>query len=82
MALKSLMTIRNKLTSGFIVLIVLIVITGAFSLKEINILSKLAVKLYNHPLTVTRASLQANVDIIKMHRSMKDVALAKTPSAM
>lgn len=82
MALNSLMTIRNKLTSGFIVLIILIVITGAFSLKEINILSKLTVKLYNHPLTVTRASLQANVNIIKMHRSMKDVALAKTPAAM
>lgn len=82
MALNSLMTIRNKLASGFIVLIILIVISGAFSLKEINILSKLTVKLYNHPLTVTRASLQANVNIIKMHRSMKDVALAKTPSAM
>lgn len=82
MALNSLMTIRNKLTSGFIVLIILVVITGAFSLKEINILSKLTVKLYNHPLAVTRASLQANVNIIKMHRSMKDVALAKTPAAM
>ena len=82
MALKSLMTIRNKLTSGFIFLIILIVITGAFSLKEINVLSKLTVKLYKHPLAVTRASLQANVNIIKMHRSMKDVALAKTPAAM
>ncbi len=71
------MTIRNKLTSAFIVLIVLIVITGAFSLKEISILSKLTVKLYNHPLAVTRASLQANVNIIKMHRSMKDIVMVK-----
>lgn len=81
MALESLMTIRNKLVAGFVFLIVLIVITGAFSLKEINILSNLTVKLYNHPLTVTRASLQANVNIIKMHRSMKDIVLARNPVA-
>ncbi len=78
MSIKSLMTIRNKLTSAFIALIILIVIIGAFSLKEISILSKLTVKLYNHPLAVTRSSLQANVNIIKMHRSMKDIVLAKT----
>lgn len=77
MSIKSLMTIRNKLTSAFIALIILIIIIGVFSLKEISILSKLTVKLYNHPLAVTRASLQANVNIIKMHRSMKDIVLAK-----
>ncbi len=77
MSIKSLMTIRNKLTSAFIALIILIVIIGAFSLKEISILSKLTVKLYNHPLAVTRSSLQANVNIIKMHRSMKDIVLAQ-----
>jgi methyl-accepting chemotaxis protein len=76
------MTVRNKLIAGFTLLIALVVITGVFSLNEINILSDLTVKLYKHPLTVTRASLQANVDIIKMHRSMKDVALAKNKAAI
>jgi len=77
MAIKSLLTIRNKLIAGFTVLIALTAITGAFALIEIGVLSNLTVKLYKHPLAVTRASLQANVDIIKMHSAMKDIALAK-----
>ena len=76
------LTIRNKLLMGFVVLIALTAITGAVSLVESDVLSKLTVKLYNHPLAVTRAALQANVNIIKMHSSMKDVALAKNEDAM
>ncbi len=82
MSLKSIMTIRNKLIAGFIVLIVLIVVTGIFSASRIDLLGKLTVKMYQHPLAVTRASLQANVNIIKMHRSMKDIALANNSKAM
>jgi len=82
MGLKSLLTIRNKLIISFSILIILIAIIGIISLKDINILSDLAVKLHNHPLAVTRASLQANVNIIKMQRSLKDVALAKNTSAI
>ena len=79
---KNFWTVKNRLFAGFIFLILLILITGLFSLKEINLLGGLAVKMYKHPLTVTRASLQANVNIIKMHRSLKDVALAKDSTAM
>lgn len=82
MSFKSLLTIRNKLIAGFAILTLLIAVTGIFALVEMGVLSSLTVKLYKHPLTVTRASLQANVNIIKMHRSMKDVALAKNTDAM
>lgn len=82
MSIKSFLTIRNKLIAGFTVLTLLIALTGIFALAEIDVLSKLTIKLYKHPLAVTRASLQANVNIIKMHRSMKDVALAKNAAAM
>jgi len=50
---------------------------GVFAEQEMSLLGGLTVKMYKHPLTVTRASLQADVGIVKMHRSMKDVALAK-----
>jgi len=75
-------SIRNKLILGFALLIIMIITVGSVSLTRINLLGNLTVKMYKHPLTVTRASLQANVDIIKMHRSMKDVALAKDVTAM
>jgi methyl-accepting chemotaxis protein len=35
--------------------------------------------LYKHPMTVTNAILTADGNIVRMHRSMKDVALAKSP---
>jgi PAS domain S-box-containing protein len=42
-----------------------------------NALSGLTRTVHNHPLVVSNASLQANVNIIKMHRGMKDVVLFK-----
>ncbi|MCK5877807.1 MAG: GAF domain-containing protein, partial [Candidatus Marithrix sp.] len=42
----------------------------------------LTTKMYNHPLQVTRAVLNANIDIIKIHRHMKDVALANNLAEM
>jgi signal transduction histidine kinase/CheY-like chemotaxis protein/methyl-accepting chemotaxis protein len=41
-----------------------------------DMLAGLTTKLFNHPLQVTRAVLSADSGIVKMHRSMKDVALA------
>ena len=67
---------QYKLLIGFTSLVVLILVSGVVSINRIDILSGITEKMYRHPLTVTRASLQANVGIIKMHRSMKDVALA------
>lgn len=75
-------TIKNKLISVFTLVFILLVIVGGFALAQMNTLGSLTVKMYKHPLTVTRASLQANVGIVKMHRGMKDVALAKNRAAM
>jgi methyl-accepting chemotaxis protein len=33
--------------------------------------------IYNHPLTVSNAVLRINANIIKIHRSMKDIALVQ-----
>jgi methyl-accepting chemotaxis protein len=82
MLLKGFSTIRSKLIIGCSLLILIVIATGVISLSRINLLGNLTVKMYNHPLTVTRASLQADVGIIKMHRSMKDIALAKDASSL
>lgn len=37
-------------------------------------------RIYKHPLVVSNASLQAALNVTKMHRSMKDVVLANSPS--
>lgn len=69
---------RHKLVLGFTVLVALSVICGVLALQRIHQLSGMTRTLYEHPLTVTRASLEAYAGVIKMHRGMKDVALAKT----
>jgi len=69
-------TIKNKLIFSFTLTLLLILAAGIYSVTRIELLGGLTAKMYEHPLTVTRASLVANVNIIKMHRSMKDVALA------
>lgn len=74
-----LTTIKSKLLIGFSILVVLIVVVGVFSFTRVDLLGDLTVKMYHHPLAVTRATLLADANIIKMHRSMKEVALATKP---
>ncbi len=73
----SIFTVKNRLIIGFTILIGLILVVGSYSFIQEGVLGDQTVKMYKHPLAVTRAALRANVGIIKMHRSMKDVALAK-----
>lgn len=70
-------TIRSKLFATPIIALVLSRGVIAFALVQMNTLANLTEKIYNHPLQVTRAVLQTNVGILRMHRSMKDVALSK-----
>lgn len=72
-----LTTIKSKLIISFTLTVILTLIAGIYSVINIDLLGKLTVKMFEHPLTVTKASLTADVNIIKMHRGMKDVALAK-----
>lgn len=64
------------LISGFIVIIFLSILLAAISLKENSTIAELNEKMYHHPFSVSNAVLEANSDIIAMHRYMKDVVLA------
>lgn len=70
-------SIRFKLLASFGLILLLSASVCFYALSEMNTLADLTVKLYNHPLRVTRAVLSADTGIVKMHRSMKDVALAQ-----
>ncbi len=67
--------IADKLPIGFSLVISLFIVIGSVSNLEMRTLSNLTRTLYNHPLVVSNAALTANVEIIKIHRSMKDVVL-------
>jgi len=69
--------IRTKLLLAFGFILILSSMVNIYSLFKMNDLAHLTTQIYNHPLTVTRSVLLANVNLIKMHRSMKDIIFAK-----
>lgn len=74
--------ITDRLLLGFFFVIVLFMTIGIVSNLEMRTLSNLTRTLYNHPLVVSNAALAANVEIVKIHRSMKDVVLLENQPAI
>ncbi|MFQ5715805.1 MAG: MCP four helix bundle domain-containing protein [Nitrospinales bacterium] len=77
MGLLKNLKIGQRLALGFGLIIVLIGILGYEAINNLKLLSGLTNKLHKHPLTVSNATLEISGDIVRIHRSMKDVALAK-----
>ncbi len=70
------------LTWGFILTLLVIVLFAGFALYEARELAQAANKMYNHPLAVSNALRDIKININAIHRSMKDVVLAKNPEQM
>lgn len=71
------MRVRTRLFFGFAVLLVLLLGVSIFSMFQMVDLAYMTTELYDHPLTVSNAIRDVDTYIIKMHRSMKDVAMAE-----
>lgn len=71
------MKIRNRMFFGFTVILILLIAVSVFSVFRMSHLAQFTTDMYNHPLTVSIAIRDAEIGIIKMHRGMKDVALAE-----
>jgi len=76
------MKMSTRLYLSFGLMIVFMIIIGLFAMFQMQTLSELTTKLYNHPLTVSNAVRDVNINIVKMHRSMKDVVLAPDDAAL
>ncbi|MCP4340523.1 MAG: PAS domain S-box protein [Desulfobulbaceae bacterium] len=72
---------KKSITRGtiyaFAILLGLYGLHATLATRAMHELSSLTRTVHNHPLVVSNASLQANVNIIKIHRSMKDVVLSQ-----
>lgn len=67
------LTIRTRLTAGFSILVILVLFLGIFSYSKLVLLGKQTENIYNHPLTVTRSSLEANNYIQEIAIIMKEM---------
>ncbi len=63
---------------SFLIIISLFLSFGMVSVREVFTLGHFTRTIYNHPLVVSNAALNAALNITKMHRSMKDVVLSST----
>ena len=67
---------------GFIFIIFLVVLFAFMAVQENKKHADLNDKMYKHPFSVSIAVLEANGDILAMHRYMKDVVLASTKNEL
>jgi methyl-accepting chemotaxis protein len=73
------MKIGMRLGLGFGLVLALLIACGIFAINRIEYTAGLTSNLYKHPFAVTTAILRVDGNLIRMHRSMKDVVLAKSP---
>ncbi len=60
--------IISLLTTGFVVLIVMMILVQFEAIRVIDLIADSTQKPHQHPFAVSNSVLQANVDIIAMHR--------------
>jgi len=71
---------RYKLPLSFSLIIILFLVFGVMTVNGMVTLGRLTRTIYEHPLVVSNASLNAALNLTKMHRDMKDVVLAQDPA--
>jgi len=64
---------------SFLLIILLFLFFGIFTIRGLFTIGALTRTIYEHPLVVSNASLHAALNIAKMRLSMNDVLLANTP---
>lgn len=74
--------IRQKLLLSFASILLITGAVNIYGLIQMGTLADLTTKIYNHPLQVTRAVLNAQVGIIKIDRAMKEMALSTSDTGI
>jgi len=75
-------SIRARLLFFTAVVSLITVFLSYIAIYDVNKMSSFTEKLYKHPFAVSTSTLKVQSSIVSMHRSMKDVALARTPEEM
>ena len=73
----SKLSVKSRLLAGFGLPAFFMVAIAIYSANKMASLSYMTDRLYNHPFAVSTSVLKIEVAITAMHRSMKDIVLAK-----
>ena len=74
--------IRTRLLISYTIIVILMVITGGYSLSRISYVASRTTELYEHPFTVRKSVRDATLSFMKMHVKLKDAASGKVSSAL
>lgn len=69
-------SVKARVTTLFVIFLIFFAFFGLFTLQKIGGIGDLTRTMYDHPLPVIKASLKAELGVMKMHRGMKDVSMA------
>lgn len=75
MKLLAKISIKNRLLCVVIIALAMLGMLGISAINEMQDLAKVTQSIYEHPLKASNAAIEARVDIIKIHREMKDIML-------
>jgi len=64
--------------ASFFIIAIITIIVQKYNLNSVKFLHKNTEKIYKHPLEVSNAALNIKLNVLKIHRDMKDIVL--TPS--
>ncbi|GFO69804.1 hypothetical protein GMLC_33830 [Geomonas limicola] len=67
--------IRSRLIAGFAVVVLFLILVGGISLRNLVAQGDLMTRFFEHPFVVTSSIQEVQEQIIRIHRSMKDVVL-------
>lgn len=79
MKLLNKLSILHRMLFGFVVVFIVFVLFCFYTFNQIDALNKQVHMIYNHPLQVSNAALEANVNAVKIYRSLKDLIISKDP---
>lgn len=70
------LSLKGRILGLIILVIAVSLISLGYTMMKMQDIGELTQKLYRHPFTVTTNVLEAGIDIVAIHRDMKDVVLA------
>ncbi|MBL7024884.1 MAG: PAS domain S-box protein [Candidatus Marinimicrobia bacterium] len=73
---------NSKFRIGVILIVTIVLFLGGIAIQQMNKLSQLTDDMYNHPLSVSKALLEIEANVIARQRSIEDAALSETPEAL
>ncbi|MBT4092203.1 MAG: hypothetical protein HOE30_27250, partial [Deltaproteobacteria bacterium] len=76
------LSVKARITTLFIFFLFIFALFGLFTIQRTQILGDLTRTLHDHPLQVSTAALEAESGVVKMHRGMKDLAMAQSQMAI